>query len=120
MGYGIWKSVIPSYQRDRLLNIIDYISGNSLIVKPLSATQNVYLPRICKQTGKTMAVSVINCTIEPQDDIEVIIRNPKGDKFRFMSQYDGEMELAANKVGNDYYIKLPCITPWSVATIFCD
>ena len=120
MGYGIWKSVIPSFQRDRLMNIIDYISGNALVVKPISATQNVYLPRICKETGKTMAVSVINNTIEPQDDVEIIIRNPKSDKFRFMSQYDGEKDLVVNKVGDDYYIKLPCITPWSVATIFCD
>ena len=74
----------------------------------------------CKETGKTMAVSVINNTIEPQDDVEIIIRNPKSDKFRFMSQYDGEKDLVVNKVGDDYYIKLPCITPWSVATIFCD
>ena len=120
MGYGLWKSVIPSFQRDRLLNIIDYISGNAPAVRPVSATQNVYLPRICKETGKTSSVSVINCTIEPQDDIEIIIRNPKSDKFTFMSQYDGKMELAADKVGDDYYIKLPNLTPWSVATIFCD
>ncbi|MBQ2704899.1 MAG: hypothetical protein IJF58_05070 [Clostridia bacterium] len=120
MGYGLWKSVIPSFQRDRLLNIIDYISGDAPAVRPISATQDVYLPRVCKETGKTLAVSVINCTIEPQDDVEIIIRNPKSDKFRFMSQYDGEKELVANKVGNDYIIKLPEITPWSVATVFCD
>ena len=120
MGYGLWKSVIPAFQRDRLLNIIDYISGNAPAVRPISATQDVYLPRVCKETGKTLSVSVINCTIEPQDDVEIIIRNPKSDKFRFMSQYDGERELTAKKVGNDYYIKLPTLTAWSVATVFCD
>ena len=120
MGYGIWKSVIPAFQRDRLMNIIDYISDNALVIKPISATQDVYLPRICKQTGKLLSVSVINCTIEPQDDVEICIRNPKSDKFRFISQYDGETEFTVKKVGNDYYIKLPTLTAWSVATIFCD
>ncbi len=120
MGYGLWKSVIPSSQRNRLLNIIDYISGNAPAVRPDCPTQNIYLPRLCKETGKTMSVSVINCTIEPQNELEIIIRNPKTDRFRFVSQYDGEKELVANKVGEDYYLKLPTLSPWSVATVFCD
>lgn len=120
MGYGIWKAAVPSYQRDRLLNILDFISDNAVAARINSPCQAMLMPRVCKNTGKTLAVSVLNCTIEPQTDTEIIIRRPEAESMRLCSQYDGELSLPFTKNGDEYTVTIPKISPWSVITVFCD
>ena len=120
MAYGLWKKIIPSSQRDRLLNIIDYISDFAPAARILSPTQDFLLPRISKDTGKTLAISLLNCTIEPQESVQLSIRRPASASFRFVSQYDGEVCLPYEQSGDCYTVTLPRISPWSLATVFCD
>lgn len=120
VGYSLWKSVIPTYQRNRILNILDFISDNAPAARMDSPYQQMVMPRICKKTGKTLAVSLLNCTIEPQTDIKLKIRRPESEKIRFCSQYDGEYDLPFVKEGDQYTVTIPEISPWSVATVFCD
>lgn len=120
LGYALWTGKVPSGQRDRLLNIIDYISGCAPAARILSPVQIALMPRISKASGKTLAVSVCNCTIEPQCDLMLSIRRPETEKFRLVSQYDGEIELCAQKCGEECILTIPQVSPWSVATVFCD
>ncbi len=120
MGYALWKAVIPTFQRNRLLNIIDFISDNAPAARMDSPYQQMVMPRICKKNGKTLAVSLLNCTIEPQTDIKLKVRRPESEKIRFCSQYDGEFDLVFIKDGDQYTVTIPKISPWSVATVFCD
>ena len=51
-------------------------------------------------------------------DLKIRIKNPKGEKFTFMSQYNGEKELTFEKDGDDYIVTMPSLNPWSTGTIF--
>jgi len=117
MACDLWKGVVPSTQRMRILNIIDYISGG-MPAKILSPIQAVLMPRV-DDNHKTVSASVVNCTIGAAKNIELLIRNPIGTHFYFMSQYDGEYELNAQDTDDGYLITLPSLAPWSVGTVFC-
>ena len=118
MACDLWKGIVPSTQRNRILNIIDLISGG-MPAKILSPIQANLMPRT-DADGKTVSASIVNCTIGKTKNIELIIRDPKAKRFYFMSQYDGECELTARKTDDGYIVTLPSLSPWSVGTVFCD
>jgi len=120
MGYALWIGKVSSAQRDRLLNVIDYISAKAPAVRILSPEQVAVMPRVCKTTGKTLAVSVCNCTIEPQQELKIAIRRPAAENFRLVCQYGGEIELTAQMQDEEYVLTIPELAPWSAATVFCN
>ena len=117
LGYSPWKYLIPTYKRDHILDITDYISENALAARLVTPMQAVLLPRK-NADGKTVCVSITNCTIGESGDFKLLIRNPNGEKFTFMSQYDGEKTLSFEKIGEDYLLTVPSLYPWSVGTVF--
>ncbi len=117
--YCPWKGIVPTYIRNRLLDIADYISGNALPARIDDSVQAILLPRKNSE-GKTVSVSVVNCTIGKNEEIKLTVRNPVGENFTFESQYGGRCELDFEKSGEDYIINLPKIDSWSVATVFID
>lgn len=119
LSCGLWKNIIPSTQRTRLLNIIDYISGDGMPAKLLSPIQAVLLPRV-NGNGQTVAASVVNCTIGEAGGARLLIRRPAAERFFFMSQYNGECELQAEKTDDGYLVTLPTLSPWSIGTVFCN
>ena len=68
--------------------------------------------------NKVVCVSITNCTVGKSGDMELLIREPAGENFFFMSQYNGECELSYEKRGDEYIIKVPSINGWSVGTVF--
>jgi len=118
MGYGLWKGVISSTQRDRILNIIDRLSGG-LSARLLSRDQAIVMSRVDDE-GKTLAVSLTNCTVGEADTLRIRIRRPRGKIFRFMSQYGKTEVLAAEETEDGYVLALPPLAAWSVGTVFCD
>jgi hypothetical protein len=114
----LWKGVVPSTQRGRILNIVDYISGG-MSAKILSPIQALLMPRV-DLLGNTLSASVVNCTIGKADNIKLLIRRPTSKRFYFMSQYNGECELHPEKTDDGYIVTIPQIDPWSVGTVFCE
>lgn len=117
MAYGLWKHVITSTQRDRLLNIIDNLCGG-MCARLMTPHQAVIMPRI-GEDGATLSVSVTNCTIGDAHDIRIKIRNPASKSFRFISQYNGECELASKPCEDGCEVTVPELKAWSVGTVFC-
>ena len=114
----LWKGVVPSTQRSRILNIADYVSGG-MPAKILSPIQAILMPRV-DDGRNTLAASVVNCTIGKANNVELVVRSPASPRFYFMSQYNGERELTANKTDDGYIVTIPGIDPWSVGTVFCE
>lgn len=100
LGYAPWKGIISLAKRDQILNIADYISGNSLPARLITPIKAALHPRK-NDAGQTVAVSITNCTVGKSGILGLLIRNPKSEKFLFMSQYNGEEELSFTKIGND-------------------
>ena len=87
--------------------------------KILSPIQAILMPRV-DDGRNTLAASVVNCTIGKTNNVKVLIRRPASQRFYFMSQYNGERELTANKTDDGYIVTIPGIDPWSVGTVFCE
>jgi hypothetical protein len=117
LASGLWKTTCHSTQRDRILNIMDCLGY--IPARIMTAHQAVIMPRVDSE-GKTLAVSVTNCTVGYSDGIKVKIRNPKFEKFEFLSQYNGTSELEYEKTDDGYIVTLPTVSPWSVCTVFCE
>lgn len=117
MSLAPWKGIISYNRREQMLNMADYISGNALCARLLSPVQAVLLPRKDKQ-GKTVCVSVTNCTIGNSGSLELLIRNPAGRDFRFMTQGKEEIRLEYERAGEDYIVKIPDMAAWTVGTVF--
>ena len=119
LGYAPWKGIISTNRRDQILNMADYISDGGLCARLNSSEQAVLLPRKDAK-GRLVCVSVTNCTIGRSVRQQLIIKNPKSEKFLFMSQYDKKQYLDFEKLGDEYRINLPELAPWSVGTVFCE
>ena len=147
LGYAPWKGIISLNKRDQFLNLADYISGNKLAARVISPVQAVLLPRE-NSKGETVAVSLINCTIGATGEIELLIRRPASENFRFMSQtqcrnqvqsqkpehcqndiqsqtqcrnqMQSQKLLSFKRAGEDYIVTIPNLEAWTVGTVFCD
>lgn len=119
LGYAPWKGIINTNKRDQILNMADYISDGSLCARLKSSEQAVLLPRKNK-CGKLVCVSVINCTIGRSGEQQLMMKNPESEKFLFVSQYEPKQYLSFEKRGDEYWLDLPELSPWSVGTVFCE
>lgn len=118
-GYMPWKGVISFARHEQFLNIADYISGNALSSRILTPMQANILPRVDKD-GKTVCISITNCTVGESGDFKLLIRNPKTENFYYMAQRGVKKQLSFDKNGNDYIVKVPSISAWTVGTVFCE
>lgn len=117
LAYCPWKGIISYARREQLLNMADDISNNGLCARLLTPVQAVLLPRKNRQ-GKTVCVSVTNCTIGDSGMLELLIRNPIGEIFSFMTQGKEEIVLEFEKREEDYIVKVPGIASWTTGTVF--
>ena len=118
-GYSLWKGVIPYQQRERILNIVDYISNYQLLARVISPVQAVLQIR-ANHLGQTEAVSLTNATVGTQKNIRILIRRPKVENFTLMGQYVKTCKLSYEKTNDEYFVCVPTIPAYSVVTIFCE
>ncbi len=118
IGNGLWKYVKLASTQERLLDIIDYIAEKPLPARVECTRQALIMPRV--KDGRTVAVSVTNVTIEPQENVKLTIRRPAGTRFNMMSFKNGNGPLEAVLEDDAYTVTIPQIAPWSIITVFCD
>ncbi len=119
LGYCPWRGNIPSFKRDMLLDIAEYVGGGALPARLVTPMPCILLPRKDKE-GRTACVSLVNCTVGETGEMELRIHNPATTHFTMMSQHNGTHELAWRREGEDVVLALPSIAAWSVATVFAD
>ena len=118
-GYHLWKTVIPTYKRERLLNIVDYISEKALPARMITSLPVVLYPRV-NAAGETAAVSVVNMTVGRSGPIAVRIRRPAGCFYTYMSQHNGAGECELRHDGDGVIAVIPDVDAYSAATIFVE
>ncbi len=117
LACGLLKDCLHAGHRQRLLNVIDYVGGGTPARILSRYDQTVILPRV-DADGKTVGVSLLNCTVGPEENIRILIRNPKAERFTFDSQYDGAFDLPYEKTEDGCIVTVPHLTAWSVGTVF--
>ncbi|MBR5528062.1 MAG: hypothetical protein IKV97_03595 [Clostridia bacterium] len=118
-GYSLYVPVTCSAKRDQIINAADYICNNSLPAKLLSHEQAAVIPRVNKD-GKTVSVSIQSITIGESDKLSVLIRNPVGEKFSYMSGRKQHTAVSYKKTEDGYIVELPRIDPYELITVFCE
>lgn len=119
IGYQPWKGAISKSRRDHVLSLYDYMAATPLCARILTPHQAVLHPRV-DENGRTVCVSVTNCTIGKCEGATLAIRAPRGERFVFVSQHLPETVLTPRREGDDHIVELPVLEPWSQGTIFCE
>ena len=117
VGYGLWKSNIPTKQRNRIQDMIEYIHPAALPARILSAVQAILIPRISKEDGSTIVTSYVNCTIEAQENVRVKINRPYGEQILLHSLDGMIMELKCEREEESMVVTIPAVKPWEVVTL---
>ncbi len=119
IGYQPWKGAISFARRNHLLALYDHLAKAPLCARIVTPHQAVLHPRV-DENGKTVCVSVTNCSISRLIGGVLCIREPKGERFTFMSQYAAPVELKPRREGDAYYLDLPEFAAWTQGTVFCE
>ena len=109
---------MSSVKRDQILNAIDYISNKTLPAVIKSHDQVAVIPRVDKE-GKTVSVSLQSISIGETGEQSLIIRNPVGEGFAYMSAKKEYTEIGYEKTEDGYLVKLPTLEPYEMITVFC-
>lgn len=113
-GFDIWNRIISTSRREQIFNTVEYISGKPLPARLIEAFSSIILPRIYKN-GALASVSVTNCMPGESGEYSIKLQVPEGAKAIYMSQYGEKAELSVGKNG---ILRMPSLTPWTVATVF--
>ena len=116
-GYSLFKPVKNIAERDRILNVYDYLASTAC-ARILSSEQASINVR--NNEKGVVAVSITNCSIGKQEKVKVFVKNPVSDKAVVWGQYIDKCEAHIEKQENGIVVTIPYIEPWSVVTIFFD
>lgn len=103
-------------RRQQLLNAMDYISQNGLAARLETPWQALVLPR-ADADGRTVCVSLVNCTIGESDPLTVRIRRPASDRFFWRTPTGESVELSVQWDGEDAIVTTPALAAWSAGLI---
>ena len=118
-GFDLWERTKSTEKRAQLLNTCAYISGSRFAAELLTPLQACVVP-VTDDSGKCIAVHILNCTIGESGALRLAIRNPKSADFTFMSQYTAQMPLPTEPGAEDTCtVTVPSLCGWSVGTVFC-
>lgn len=116
-GYGLWRDIVSSDKRNQIIDAIDEISDRKFPAILKTCEQVTIIPRMTK-SGKTASVSVLNISIADTEKLELLVRNPVGEKFIYKNAFF-EIELKGKKTADGYLLELPGFTRgWDMATLF--
>ena len=115
-GYSLWKLVKTIAERDRILNVFDALANTATarVLSPVQATVHIR----ADEDGRVHAVSLTNCSVGREENVRLFVKNPLGNKAIFCGQYAEEREIQIEREESGFVLALPCIEPWSVATVF--
>ncbi|MEG2584158.1 MAG: hypothetical protein RSA27_06610, partial [Oscillospiraceae bacterium] len=116
-SYGVWNSVLSFEKRNQILNSADYICDNKLPAILKSPEQVAVFPMVDKN-GKTVSVSLVNCSIGKTDKLSITIRNPIGEKFFTANPFEESKEVSASLKKDGYSLEISGLDGWHITTIF--
>lgn len=118
-GYSFWNDIISIDKRNQILFAIDEITNNNLPAMLVSGEQVTVIPKVNNE-GKTVAVSLQNISIGKTGELTVIVRNPSSEDFYYMNASTPKTKVKAEKVNNNYVIKLPAVNGWEMISLFAE
>ncbi len=117
-GYSLWKPVKTIAERERILDVYDYLTGKA--PARILFCGKAGLSIRADADGKTRAVSVLNCTAGVMRDVKVFVKEPYGSETTFWGTNEERQSLSRESADGGSVVAMPEVLPWSVATVFFD
>ncbi|MCL1794456.1 MAG: hypothetical protein FWG34_11375 [Oscillospiraceae bacterium] len=120
-GYTPWNAVISHEKRNQILRAADYIGKNRMPAYISTPQQAILLPRE-DEYGNTASVSVLNCTIDESEELDLIVRRPAGTRAVWVSQScpAKEANLPIKRREDGWLVRPPILKPWEIGTVFVE
>ena len=115
-GYSLWKVIKTISERERILNVYDFLSDKA--PARILSTEQAALNIRRDEEGLVRAVSLTNCSIAVQENLEVFIKKPFAKEAVFWGQYEPKQDLIVKEVNDGVIVTIPKLSPWSVGTVF--
>lgn len=120
VGSGLTATVISSARRAHILGMADAICDNKLPALAVNADKLVVIPRV-DEGGMLTSVSILHHGIgRTEDDVELRLRAPRCMRFTYMDHSHPECELAHERCGDEYIVRIPALDGWDMGVVFCD
>lgn len=115
-GYRSAEDMPTWSKRQQINNAIRFISGG--LKAELISRNRVMLSPIENKDGKLVNVSLVNYTVEQQNNIEIIVRESIGTKAVLMNDMGEETPVVLEKDDLGTKIKISNLPAWSIVTVF--
>lgn len=116
LGYSLWDDIVSGAKRDQIIAVADSVC-NGLYAYIATHAQVTCVPRVSAE-GKVVSVTVINISISPTGNLELIIKNPAGNRAVFENAEEIK-ELTPRIHGERMIVTLPpFIRGWDAGTVF--
>ena len=102
------------------MGMADAICDNKLPALAVNADKLVVIPRV-DEGGMLTSVAILHHGIgRTEDDVELRLRAPRCMRFTYMDHSHPERELAHERCGDEYIVRIPALDGWDMGVVFCD
>lgn len=113
-SYSLFNDIISSSKRNQVITALNKLSPLPAYIK--ESAQVTVMPRV-DDSGKTVAISVLNISISPVERLTVVINNPASERFVLWNA-EGEKEVKTEIKDGKAYVSLPgFVRGWDIATL---
>ncbi len=115
-GYCIWDDLICSSKRNQIVNALDEIA--LMPAKLIGEEQASIIPSVDKD-GKTVAVTISSVSQNGTNEMKLVVRNPRSNRFETMGTRHTNPIANCVKFDNDEMtISVAPLDPYEIITIF--
>ena len=117
-GPYLWRQNTNGVRLTQLAYMADELSGGKLPAYLRCLEEMCVIPRVRRDDGKTVSVTLQNLQIGPTDRILLALRNPAGRKFVWSRPGEEEVEVCAMERNGEYTFDLPPLAAYGTGTLF--
>ncbi|NRA39103.1 MAG: hypothetical protein HRU15_13245, partial [Planctomycetes bacterium] len=118
LGNGPWELWANGARQLQLHRAIDWCANASMPVVLQNAAQVHFIAR-CNAAGQTVAVFMVNITIDYSPEISLLVRNAHGSHVHMINPEATQSTCLSNNFNQDSdTLTLPSLAPWSVVCLY--
>ena len=117
LGYNIRDNILSFDKRNQIIQICDYVCDGRLPAVLDAPYQAAVIP-IVDSNGRTVSVTIFNCSVADTEEMRLIIRNPVGKRFDLMDENNLTKNLDFRRLDGGVELVIPSLRGWRIATVF--
>ncbi len=101
--------------------VLDWLGSRNASARLESYQRVTLIPFANTSNGLLRGVTLVNCGIEPLEEITLRIRRPEGKEFYWQTPDAERMQVsaAAGEGQDEFVLTIPGLAAWHIGTLFC-